>query len=221
MQDYLIVANGPFLKKAIIQEAAVNKRVIALDGAANSLLAIGMHPHIICGDFDSIDAATKSFYKITPPSLSQKPYLGHNNTLIVPALDQNLTDLEKAIQYCDQNGARNISITCATGGRLDHYEALRLALKTYYHVDRRIVVHDTYGSMCYAEDKELFLHGLAADNCGFVAYDRCAVNSVGLEYECINQNKSIANKMLAEKASLKIQGTALIFLPPELQAQRK
>lgn len=221
MHDYLIVANGHFLNKTIIKEAARNRQIIALDGAANSLLELDINPNIILGDLDSVDIATKNNYKISMPNFSSKPYLGERNVLIVPALDQNFTDLEKAIQYCDTQSARSISIVCATGGRLDHYEVLRLVLKTYYQPGRQIIVHDRYGSMCYAENTEIVMRGLAGDNCGFIAYAVCAVDSIGLEYECSKHSKSIANKMLGEEAVLKINGAALVFLPPQLQAQRK
>ena len=148
MDDFLIIANGPFIAKHMLIEALRNKRSVALDGAVNKLREHSIKPDVILGDFDSINKDSRALYGIHLPAASENPYVGNESVLIVPALDQNFTDLEKAICYCDDQGAKSITIICASGGREDHYEGLRLALKDSYKPTRKMIVHSDYGSMC-------------------------------------------------------------------------
>lgn len=216
MTDFLIIANGPFLAKSKLLTALRNKRSVALDGAVNQLLKYSIKPDVILGDFDSIDAASREAYGVQLPDDSAKPYLGNDSVWIVPAMDQNFTDLEKAIRFCDSEGAESITIVCASGGREDHYEGLRLTLKESYKPARKIIVHSDYGSLCYAEDETVVIKGYPGANCGFVAFNSCAVTSEGLQYPCAGYSKSIANKMLGNTAKLIVTGGALIFLPAQL-----
>src|SRR5262245_59554980 len=111
-KNYLIIANGVFLVKEIIKEAIVDKTILALDGAADKLKKLGIKPDIILGDFDSIENAYDWGIHATFKDMldSNIPYLGANGITIVPSKNQALTDLIKAIHYCDKHGARSITI---------------------------------------------------------------------------------------------------------------
>lgn len=216
MPEFCVVANGPFLEKDLLIKSIAGKTVLALDGAANVLRMHNITPNIILGDFDSIDLKTKKYYGIKPtPEFSEK-YLGNHGTLIVPALDQNYTDLEKAVQYCCQQSSQDITIICASGGREDHHESLKFILKEYYNPYQRIIAHSNYGSMCYVKNEKIYFYGKSGDNCGFVLDGLGEVISEGLLYQCQGQNHSFANKMLSRAASFDVQGAALIFLPKQI-----
>jgi len=60
---------------------------------------------VILGDFDSL----------TPEFLNQMP-----GDIVQPAPNQDASDLDKAIEWALQHGACRITITGATGGRVDH-----------------------------------------------------------------------------------------------------
>ena len=220
LKDYLIIANGPFLDKNIIQESLKNKIIVALDGAVNQLQKYKIKPQIILGDFDSINTASKQYWGIVDYS-TQDVYLGQHNVLIVKALDQNKTDLIKAINYCDANGAQSISIICATGGREDHTEGTKLALRSEYHQKRPIIVHTAYQSLRYARDETIQIHGAHNDYCGFIGINGGHGTSNGLKYECIKHSESICNQLIHLTATLTITGDALIILPPQLKSQKK
>src|SRR5689334_14042058 len=134
MSNYAIIANGNFLTKEILLEAVKDRTIIALDGAADKLAALGLNPQLILGDFDSISPQAASYWGLKKTfselSADTEPYRGNQGVLIVPALNQNLTDLDKALHYCDQQNAKSIIILCATGARLDHHESLILSLAT-------------------------------------------------------------------------------------------
>lgn len=99
----LIVANGAMPRAAIIRaEASHADFVLAADGGVNQLMSIGMAPNAVLGDFDSIAV-------VLPDSVQR-----------IEAPDQNRTDLEKAVLYLIDEGYESITITAATGNRLDH-----------------------------------------------------------------------------------------------------
>jgi thiamine pyrophosphokinase len=98
---------------------------IATDGAANSLLAHGIHPDVVLGDFDSLTQA--SLQAISPEKL-------------VPADDQEASDLDKAIHHALSLDAKRITLIGTGGGRVDHtLTAFSLLLKYEPHVDIRVL----------------------------------------------------------------------------------
>jgi len=225
MIDYVIVANGPFPPKNLILEAIHGKQIVALDGAANQLKALGIMPHVILGDFDSLDKTTQHewgitqlFNEMTPYA---KPYSGKHGVLIVPDVDQHETDLVKAIRYCDQHHANHITIICATGGREDHHEGTKMALRTEYKAYRKIIVHTEQQSLCYAINESVILNGRKDDYCGFIATNTGYGTSRGLLYECTQHESSICNRLKSTSATLCIEGGALVILPPQLMAQQE
>lgn len=74
--------------------------VIAADGAANKLHALGITPHIVIGDLDSVC-----------PSLNVNRLHIH---------DQSRCDYEKSMEYLEQNGLLPTIILGSSGGDLDH-----------------------------------------------------------------------------------------------------
>lgn len=213
MQEFCIIANSPILKKSLISKVISGKKILALDGAVGILRKYSIKPDIIFGDFDSIDLDMQNYYGIKTVLETNAPYLGNYGVLVVPAYDQNFTDLEKAIQYCDSESAKNITIIGATGGREDHHEALKIALKQYYSPLRKIFVHSEYGTMCYVENETVSFNGKSGDICGFVLQGEGSVISEGLLYQCKGHSYSVSNKMLENVASFNVSGGALLFLP--------
>jgi len=80
--------------------------LIAADGGANHLRKIGIIPHVIIGDMDSVDPAAlendKGAEQISFPE------------------DKDKTDAELAIDLALERGSRFITLLGAAGGRLDH-----------------------------------------------------------------------------------------------------
>lgn len=224
MNDYIIVANGKFLVREIITDAIQNKIIVALDGAANKLKRINIKPHIILGDFDSIDADTQSYWGIlktfTELTNDAQPYMGKQGVMIVPAKDQEQTDLVKAIHYCDKQKATSITIICATGGREDHAEGVKIALRTEYRPDRLLILHTEQQSLRGAQDETITIDGQIGDHCGFIATHTGTGSSTGLQYECLCHKESICNRLKTPSALLSIKGYALIIMPPQLSSQR-
>lgn len=210
MKNYIIIANGSFLVREIIQEAIQNQIIVALDGAANKLLRMGIQPHLILGDMDSIHLE---------PAIHHVPKVRVDN--------QEQTDLIKAIRYCDAQNAHEISIICATGGRLDHHECAIRSLRTEYKKDRLIQLHTEQQTLRYVKDESIVMQGEIGDKCGIVAFPKGALTSQGLAYDVNNYelnfgfSESICNSLNTPQALISITGEALLIMPPKFTAQQE
>ncbi|MFH1010823.1 MAG: thiamine diphosphokinase [bacterium] len=108
LYDALVVAHGDSPSRAcLLALAAASRRVVALDGAANRLLAIGVQPHFILGDLDSI----------SPQALKSA---SRHRTRIVRLKEQETSDLEKGLRFCVKRGWKQIAFVGFLGPRLDH-----------------------------------------------------------------------------------------------------
>ncbi len=81
--------------------------LIAADGGLRHLQALGLAPHLLIGDMDSVD----------PPVREALERQG-TQVLLFPA-DKNETDLELALLHAQAQGARDLLVVGAFGGRLD------------------------------------------------------------------------------------------------------
>jgi thiamine pyrophosphokinase len=141
------VANGvlpeaaePHLRRAV----ASSDYLIGVDGGARHLRRLGLRPHVITGDFDSL-------------SLPEREAFAAEGVRILPTPDQDYTDLDKAITVAvDELGARVLRVFAATVGRLDHiYSALSTLIKHGRRADIRLV--DDIGET-WLIDRELDLY---------------------------------------------------------------
>jgi thiamine pyrophosphokinase len=116
----VLVANGPDVDAARLRAAAARpgRVLVGVDGGAMRLLALGLVPDVVTGDFDSLPTETRDVLACT-------------GVRVVPTPDQDYTDLDKALTHCiDGLGARECLVFGATGGRLDHvYSVLSAVLK--------------------------------------------------------------------------------------------
>ena len=101
----IILANGNFPTHEIPFGFLNNaEQIICCDGAAESLLKIGLKPDFIIGDLDGITEEIKKQFA----------------DIILYRADQETNDLTKAVQFCIENNFKEITILGATGKREDH-----------------------------------------------------------------------------------------------------
>lgn len=226
---FVIIANGDFLVKEIILEAIQNKTVIALDGAMNHLYRLGIQPDILLGDFDSITPAVAEHFgvkaRFADMHETDMPYQG-NGIIIVPALNQNLTDLAKAIRYCDQQQASDITLLCALGARIDQHEHAMRLLRSEYRKNRPMLLLTDEQTLRFAKDETVSFAGQPQDKCGILAYPQATISTQGLLYDVENfpltfaDSESVSNIMRENQAFVKVTGEAMIVMPPLLKSQR-
>jgi thiamine pyrophosphokinase len=205
-ENYLIIANGQRTGMTFLKKLLPGNKIIVLDGAANYTKSLSLVPDIILGDLDSITTTTSNYYRKQ-----------HVKFVITP--DQNFTDLEKAIHYCDQHLATLIVITWALGKRTDHLLGNIGFLKKYYNPSRKIAIITPTEIITYMVDNELTINGKKNQNVAIIGYPKCTATSHGLKYELNNtelelgKTESICNQLRTTKATLSIQGNAIIIAP--------
>lgn len=103
----LILADGEPPAADLAQEqAAAHDLVLATDGAAHRAALLSITPDIICGDFDSLR------WEEAEAAFPQAEFIRMH--------DQDKADLEKALCYALERGAKEVTLLGVTGGRLDH-----------------------------------------------------------------------------------------------------
>lgn len=121
----LLIADSPDFDSAYIERhAGAADSIIVTDGAAEKLPP-AVTPDIICGDFDSLKV----------PRVRER----YTSSEFITLADQNLNDLEKALELALARGATDVTIASAFGGRMDvslanlsvmirHHTACKLAM---------------------------------------------------------------------------------------------
>src|SRR5215510_8577350 len=116
--NVLILANGEQPSSSLLARLRAEADLfLAADGAANALADLDCAPDVVLGDFDSLR-----------PGVSERLA----QAAFVPVLDQEASDLDKAIAYARERGARRITLTGAGGGRMDH-TLTHISLLLKYH----------------------------------------------------------------------------------------
>ena len=131
----VIIANGPPPEEATVRcwlrpdDDSTPVRLICADGGARIALALGLTPEVVVGDLDSLDEAAQARLKAMGCRF-----------VVYPAA-KDWTDLELALKLAVQEGATEIVILGALGGRLDQELAniLLLLLPEVEGVPTRIV----------------------------------------------------------------------------------
>lgn len=218
---WVIVANGPPFPINELKESLHDRKVLALDGAVNRFKCLQLCPDCILGDFDSVEdpaywGISAVFSEIDEYSFS---YTGNFGITIIPAKDQNYTDLEKGIIYCDRAGATSILIVQATGGRMDHTLGNLGLLKKYHRPDRDLIIVTEKEKIFYLCNNDIVVEGGMGEYCAVMGYPQALMTTSGLAYnghEYLLQlgiQESICNKITSSQATISIQGEALVIIP--------
>lgn len=78
-----------------------NIKIVAADGAANKLLAMNVHPHVIIGDLDSYNHSGENIPVLHIP-------------------DQNQSDFQKSFTFLSENNLLPTLVCGVSGGFIDH-----------------------------------------------------------------------------------------------------
>jgi thiamine pyrophosphokinase len=90
--------------------------LIAADSGVDVAHGLGLDPHVVVGDFDSV----------TEPALD---YARRRGAMVVPvSRDKDFTDTELAIEHAVFMGASHITVVSSGGGRLDHTQGMVCSL---------------------------------------------------------------------------------------------
>lgn len=104
----LIIGFGDDLPKRLPVEIDQRTLIIAADGGVKRAFVLGLTPHIVIGDFDSLNLSSQESLVLQSVDFLQYPE------------DKDFTDVELAINYALEQGVDEIILTGVWGGRLDH-----------------------------------------------------------------------------------------------------
>jgi thiamine pyrophosphokinase len=208
----IIFANGQFTDAEGAQDLLrPDDLVIAADGGARHALAAGVTPHVVVGDLDSLP----------PEEQARVEAAGSRVVRFSPHKDE--TDLELALHHAVREGATEIVILAALGGRLDQTVAnlLLLTLPELRGLDVRIVEGPQTAFLIHgARDGrgETLIEGRPGDTVSLIPLggDAVGVTAVGLEWPLYEDRlrfgpaRGVSNVLTASHARVRVQQGLLL-----------
>lgn len=182
--------------------------IIAANGGTHHALSIGVVPDVIIGDLDSL----------SPDERARAEASGVQVVRFSARKDE--TDLELALQYAAREGATEIFVLAALGGRLDQTVAnlLLLALPELNGLDVRIVEGPQMAFLIHGGGDELVIKGQPGDTVSLIALggDVVGVTAEGLEWPLHEDTlrfgpaRGVSNVLTAEQARVRARQGSLL-----------
>jgi thiamine pyrophosphokinase len=204
----IIFANGEFHDiqgaRALLQP---DDLVIAADGGTRHALAVGVVPHVVIGDLDSL----------SPDVQTRVEAAGSRIIRFSPRKDE--TDLELALQHAAREGATEIVILAALGGRLDQTVAnlLLLALPDLQGLDVRVVEGPQIAFLIDSEHAPSPIEGRPGDILSLIPLrgDAVGVTADGVEWPLHDETlhfglaRGVSNVLTAKQAHVRVRDGVL------------
>ena len=206
MNKLIVIASGPIDHLQFFKPLLENHKIIAVDGGLNHLDKLGIKPHVLIGDFDSVE-----------PSLLEKYAdvdVYHHPTR------KDFTDAELAIDYAIDQSPDEVILMGMTGHRIDH-------MITNIHLLKRFVNHDIlayvldYHNKVYYCNSDIELEGNVGDLLSIVPLSGSVqkVKTYGLEYPLndetlyFHESRGVSNVFSKSKVRIETgSGEFLIIL---------
>ena len=182
--------------------------IIAADGGTRHALATGVIPDMIIGDLDSLLANDRARVEAA----------GSRIISFSPRKDE--TDLELALRQAEREGATEIVIFAALGGRLDQTIAnlLLLALPELNGIDVRVVAGAQEAFLIHDGHGETVVAGRPGDTVSLIPLggDAVGVTAEGLEWSLHEDTlrfgpaRGVSNVLVAQQARVRVQQGLLL-----------
>ncbi len=201
IKNIIIIANGEEIKQEIINTELIDDPIIiAVDGGLLLCRELNIIPHYILGDFDSIPA--KIIKEYDSSKLISKP-------------NQNLTDLQKAIEFASSLNPKKIKIFAATGKRTDHTFANLLTFASYKG-KAVLQLFDNYGIMKLHLPGKHIISGKRGQTISFFSFETVIKLSLQkVKYNIRDMNItdyffSLSNEFVSDNCSLEFEKGRII-----------
>jgi thiamine pyrophosphokinase len=181
--------------------------IIAADGGARYCLELGLTPHLVVGDFDSLDPVSLQLLAQAGVELVRYPER------------KDFTDLELALQHARQRGADEILVLAALGGRWDQTLAnLLLPASESLYSTHVTLIDGAQEIHLLRLGERLELHGRPGDTVSLIPLtgDAAGVTTHGLEYALSEETlyfgstRGISNVLVDESAWVSLQEGLLL-----------
>ena len=195
----VLIIDGEFpVNKKLIDKIKSSNMIIAVDGAANTLIDNGIIPNVAVGDFDSIDSSSKE-----------------NIATIVNMENQNKTDLEKTLDWCIDHNYLCLSIFGISGKSEDHFLGNFFVINEYADTIDCIIYTD-YSTITPSIGKKIF-KSFDGETVSIISFEQeNKVTSTNLEYpldayKLSPSARAIRNKSLGETFTIESSDKVMVF----------
>lgn len=206
----LVVAGGypppqQFLQEHLRQAAFV----AAADSGARYVIEAGFCPDVSIGDFDSLEREILD-------RLCQQ-----GCRIIKLPVEKDQTDLEAALDYCIQQGFRQIEVAAALSGqRIDHLLGTIILLPKYLGQKARVRLVAEKGRFAEVIDREICFSGRVGTYVSLLPLTPqvLGVTTTGLKYPLdngtlvIGSTLGVSNQMAAPSARVTLQKGLLLVV---------
>lgn len=174
-----------------------NLPIIAADGAANKLIAMGIKPTMIVGDLDSVH-----------PDIVREHATHHLS-------EQDTSDYQKALAYMQEHALLPAIVTGINGGALDHIlNNVNIFLQT-----KSIFFAPPTMGFCVHENETKSLSLPPSTKISIIGFPDARISTQGLKWELENQHltfpghNSCFNRTTEVSTSIRVQqGSALVII---------
>ena len=208
MHRILIFANGhlPDLDaaRAIIRS---DDFIVAADGGSRHALALGLTPHLIVGDLDSITDWERKIMEAAGVQVIQFPR------------DKNETDLELALQHAAEMQPEQVIIIGALGGRLDQTLGNIALLSDSRLPTLDLRLDDGVEELYFCRD-QAEVHGRSGELVSLIPWGVPVegVRTEGLRWPLSDETlypdktRGISNELMDEQAAVRIRSGLLLIV---------
>lgn len=197
-----LVGGGPVSKAELALALRFAPRIVAADGGADRVLAAGLMPEAVVGDFDSISAAARAAIPC-----ERQHVIG----------EQATTDFDKALRSVQ---ARFVLALGFTGARVDHGLAVLNSLVR--HGERRCVLIGSRDVVFHAPAR-LVLEMRVGDRLSLFPMAAVTGRSAGLEWPidgigfAPDGMVGTSNRVVARRVVIEMDGAGMLVILPRVR----
>ncbi len=201
-----IFVNGEFERsKKTLDLLSEAELIVAVDGGLDHLTKLGVTPHIIIGDLDSVDREKLSYFEDIGVGITKFPE------------KKDQTDLELALQFVVESGFEKIYLLGATGGRIDHFLGNLYICSNPNFADKEIKLLSKNNELFVCKQNQQ-IYGQPGDLISLIPISEQVkgIKTQGLEYPLENEDlnrweaRGISNLMVEETAKIHFQSGVLL-----------
>jgi len=204
----IVFANGELMDADAVRAfIRPDDYLVAADGGYLHMKKLGLKPHLLIGDLDSLPAEDVAELRTTGTSIEIFPR------------EKDETDLELALTKLAGQGYSEIRVVAALGGRLDQTLAnvYLLELEALDGIDVRL--DDGHEEILVIHDKAHII-GTAGDTLSLLAMDGCTqgITTYNLKYPlnretlCPSRSRGISNVMVGSEAIVELRSGSLLCI---------
>lgn len=181
--------------------------LIGADGGTQHILSLGLKPHVVVGDLDSLNIMTVAGLERNGVNVIRYP------------TDKDATDLELALDYALQQKPRELLVVAALGNRLDQTLANLALLTDERFADLKVCLDDGVEEIFICR-RQAQIRGRSGDLVSLIPWEGpvTGIRTEGLRWplrgETLYPHKTrgVSNELIAETAQIQIESGLLLII---------